>query len=96
MEERPRERWVTVRLGIPLGIAFEGTATARRVLRQNVALTHDAPELAPYVRETAAVLNDAHSRGDRVLLEGSQGTALEPIPRRVPPRHQPGYHRRAT
>jgi adenylosuccinate synthase len=39
-------------------------------------LAGDSRELAQYLRATAEVLDDAHARGDRIMLEGTQGTAL--------------------
>lgn len=56
-----------------------GFATARRVMQrgmQEVKLARDIPELGPFVRETGHVLDKAFSHGDRVLLEGTQGTGL--------------------
>ncbi|MES2178017.1 MAG: adenylosuccinate synthetase [Gemmatimonadota bacterium] len=56
-----------------------GKATARRVLRgapQPVQLARDIKVLAPYIRETQQVLDRAFFRGERILLEGTQGTAL--------------------
>jgi adenylosuccinate synthase len=57
-----------------------GVATARKVLRTNAAppvvLAKDVKELAPYVRETRRVLDDAFAAGSKILLEGTQGTGL--------------------
>ena len=57
-----------------------GAATARKVMRTAarppVRLAREAAALAPYLRPTAEVLEDAYSRGQRVLLEGTQGTGL--------------------
>jgi adenylosuccinate synthase len=57
-----------------------GVATARKVLREiadrPVSLAKDVPELKPYVRDTVAVLDGAFARGQRVFLEGTQGTGL--------------------
>jgi adenylosuccinate synthase len=56
-----------------------GKATARRILRGNpetVELARDRKEIAPYVRDTHAYLDDAFFRGKKILLEGTQGTAL--------------------
>jgi adenylosuccinate synthase len=35
-------------------------------------------KLAPYIRETVAIINEAVTRGDAILLEGAQGTMLDP------------------
>jgi len=57
-----------------------GAATARKVLRlasrPPVKLAANVKELRPYIRETIPLLDLAFSRGERVLLEGTQGTAL--------------------
>jgi adenylosuccinate synthase len=55
-----------------------GAATARRITsrRSGVILARDVDLLRPYVRDVNEVLNAAFARGDRVLLEGTQGTAL--------------------
>ncbi|GAB2867639.1 adenylosuccinate synthetase [Lentzea nigeriaca] len=61
-----------------------GAAAARRILgRHNdgsvvppVRLARDVPELEPYLRSSAEVLDIAFERGPRVLLEGTQGTGL--------------------
>jgi adenylosuccinate synthase len=60
-----------------------GAAAARRITGRAtvngeapVRLAKDVPELAPYIRRTSEVLDSAFERGERVLLEGTQGTAL--------------------
>ncbi len=60
-----------------------GAAAARRILGRTpaagqapVRLASEVPELVPYVRDTSTVLADAYRAGRRVLLEGTQGTAL--------------------
>ena len=57
-----------------------GEATARKVLRPaakpRVRLTGEIPELARYIRPTLEVLDDAFRAGERVFLEGTQGTGL--------------------
>lgn len=58
-----------------------GAAVARRILERGkrngtVALAGDVPELAPYVGDAAEVLEAAYARGQKVLLEGTQGTSL--------------------
>ncbi len=57
-----------------------GAATARKVLRTlaepPVKLAAQAAEFAPFIRPTLDVLEDAFSRGERILLEGTQGTGL--------------------
>lgn len=57
-----------------------GGATARKVLRTAaeppVRQAKDAIELKPFLRETRLVLEDAFAAGQRVFLEGTQGTGL--------------------
>lgn len=57
-----------------------GQASARRILGRssgdNSHLASAVSELAPYLRPSRAVLEEAFSRGSRVLLEGTQGTGL--------------------
>lgn len=57
-----------------------GAATARRVLGRSSgtasALAGSVSALAPYIRPTHEVLDDAFSKGARILLEGTQGTGL--------------------
>jgi adenylosuccinate synthase len=60
-----------------------GSAAARRILGRSaelvdepVRLARDIPELAPYLRSAREVLDASYRHGERVLLEGTQGTAL--------------------
>ena len=57
-----------------------GAATARKILRTaanpQVRLARDIPELEPYIDKTWKVLDKAYRQGDKVLLEGTQGTGL--------------------
>lgn len=58
-----------------------GAAKARRIryrgaLSSPVRLARDIPELAPFIRATEQVLENAYRSGHSVLLEGTQGSAL--------------------
>ncbi len=57
-----------------------GAATARKVMRgadkTPVKLARDIKELKPFIRETRDVLDIAFRNGQRVFLEGTQGTGL--------------------
>jgi adenylosuccinate synthase len=57
-----------------------GAAVARRIVQRGVPgavrMARDIPELLPYVRESAAVLEEARARGGRIFVEGTQGTDL--------------------
>lgn len=60
-----------------------GAAAARRIMGRYgadppVRLARDAPELAAYIRPAADVLDTAYRDQSRILLEGTQGTALSP------------------
>lgn len=59
-----------------------GAATARKILhriprgRNKVTRAKDLKELRPFIRDAQSVLETAYVNGDRVLLEGTQGTSL--------------------
>lgn len=56
-----------------------GWATARRIRergKSTTLLARDIPELRPYLGNAIDVLDEVLSRGGRVFLEGTQGTAL--------------------
>jgi adenylosuccinate synthase len=60
-----------------------GAATARRIMGRTadlvsvpVRLAGEIDDLQPYIRPAMDVLAEAYAQSDRVLLEGTQGTAL--------------------
>jgi adenylosuccinate synthase len=57
-----------------------GAALARRIVQRGVPgavrMAGDLPELSPYVRESASVLEQARGRGGRIFVEGTQGAGL--------------------
>lgn len=59
-----------------------GAASARKIMGRGgkasplVRLAKDVPELRPFLRDSQGILERAFVRGDRVLLEGTQGTSL--------------------
>lgn len=55
-----------------------GAATARRIRNRGkvVKLVRDVPALQPYVRQAVSVLETAYTAGQRIMLEGTQGTML--------------------
>ena len=55
-----------------------GAAMARRIRERNTStiLAKDVPSLRPYVGKTLEEIAAAYLKGERVLLEGTQGTAL--------------------
>lgn len=79
ISQRDRANEATLKSNIGSTAQGVGFATARRVTQRglpNVKLARDIPELKPFVRETGRILDQAFSHGDRVLLEGTQGTGL--------------------
>jgi adenylosuccinate synthase len=60
-----------------------GAAAARRIMGRYggdppVRLARDVPELSAYMRAASDVLDEAYRGRRRILLEGTQGTALSP------------------
>jgi len=54
-----------------------GEATARRVLRgDGVRLASQVPDLEPYVRASSEIFERAYAQRWRIMLEGTQGSAL--------------------
>ena len=56
-----------------------GNATARRIMGRGdktMRLARDIEDLKPYLRDTYRMLEDAFRTGQRILLEGTQGTGL--------------------
>ncbi len=59
-----------------------GAASARKIMGRGgkvnptVRLAEDVPELKPFIRKGQMILERAFVRGERVLLEGTQGTSL--------------------
>ncbi len=54
-----------------------GFASARRIMRgEGVRLARDVPDLHPYIRPTYEVLERAYATGQRIMLEGTQGSGL--------------------
>jgi adenylosuccinate synthase len=59
-----------------------GAATARKILRRTpdesrrARLASDISALAPYLCDAQEILEKAYVNGDRILLEGTQGTSL--------------------
>ena len=55
-----------------------GVATARRITDRGrkIELARDVKALKPFIAPTGDLLADAYSAGDRILLEGTQGSGL--------------------
>ena len=82
-EDIDRER---ARLG-PIGSTAQGVgeATARKINdrgqvdangKYTVTLADNVRELKPFIQDTGSILELAYHRGEKVLLEGTQGTSL--------------------
>lgn len=80
IEERDAERESGLKHAIGSTGTGGGAALARRIEQRGTAgavrMARDMPELSPYVRETALVLEEAMALGGRVFIEGTQGTGL--------------------
>lgn len=55
-----------------------GSATARRIMDRDkpAPLAKDISDLKPFVRDTWEVLEEAYAKGQKVLIEGTQGAGL--------------------
>jgi adenylosuccinate synthase len=75
-------KWEMAHLRESIGSTAQGggRAAARRILyrrlSRQVKLARDIKPLQPYLRETVEVLDRAFERGERIMLEGTQGTGL--------------------
>ena len=77
--EQADAKWEDENLKASIGSAAQGVgySAARRILRRpGVRLAKDIVDLRPYIRPTADVFEAAYARGEKVLLEGTQGTWL--------------------
>jgi adenylosuccinate synthase len=74
--------WETNNLKEQIGSTAQGVgnATARKILNRQVGsdvrLARDIPDLKHYVRDSVEFFAHALSSGQRILLEGTQGTSL--------------------
>ena len=70
-EEELRQRIGSTKQGV-------GAASARRIMKRfpETRLARDIPELSPYICSSIEILSQIIGSGKRVLLEGTQGTAL--------------------
>jgi adenylosuccinate synthase len=84
-QERQSEAAGPLRERIGSTLTGTGAAVARRVSRDgSLILARDVVELQPYVGATLPRLRAALDRGDRVLIEGTQGYGLSVL-------HSPHY-----
>ncbi|HMJ85085.1 MAG TPA: adenylosuccinate synthetase [Vicinamibacterales bacterium] len=61
--------------GQGVGIAF-ARKVRRTAARPRVRLAKDVRQLKPYVREARRILDRAFARGEKIFVEGTQGTGL--------------------
>lgn len=74
-----RDKQIEADLTDSIGSTASGTgnATARRLMRgSDVRLARDVPELHPYIRPMHEILERAYASGQRIMLEGTQGSGL--------------------
>lgn len=80
IEKRDVEREAGLKHAIGSTGTGGGAALARRIEQRGipgaVRLARDAPELHPYIRDSALVLDEARACGGRIFIEGTQGTGL--------------------
>jgi adenylosuccinate synthase len=77
IEDRDKEIEQKLKGRIGSTVSGTGSATARRVMRgEDVRLASDIEDLHPYIRPTTEILERAYSGGDRIMLEGTQGSGL--------------------
>ena len=77
IEEFDKDRERSLRERIASTASGAGQATARRVMRaKDVRLARDVPELEPFGRPACEILEAAYSAGQRIMLEGTQGSGL--------------------
>lgn len=77
IEPADQEQEAELRRQIASTASGAGYATARRVMRQkDVLLARDVPDLHPYIRPAAEILEYAYAHRQRICLEGTQGSGL--------------------
>jgi adenylosuccinate synthase len=77
IEDKDKEREQELKGRIGSTVSGTGSATARRVMREeDVRLAKDVEDLHPYIRPTSEILERAYVSGARIMLEGTQGSGL--------------------
>jgi adenylosuccinate synthase len=73
-----RRREEALRMSIGSTGQGGGAAAARRIMGRGgrVTLARDVRDFRPYLREAGSVLEDAYAAGQRIFVEGTQGTGL--------------------
>lgn len=76
-EDIIREKQLGLRERLGSTLSGTGSATARKVLRdEKLRLASDVPELSEFIGDVSRELNEALDRGDKVIVEGTQGFGL--------------------
>ena len=82
IEEADRAEEIKLLSSISSTAQGVGSASARKIMGRGgkletpVRLAKNVPELRPYIREAQEILERAFVHGNRILLEGTQGTSL--------------------
>ena len=76
-EDRQKERDSHLRSAVGSTLSGTGAAVVRRIHRKGTcSLAREELALQPYLTPTGALLREALNRGERVILEGTQGFGL--------------------
>jgi adenylosuccinate synthase len=79
ISESDRQNETDLQMAIGSTGSGVGFATARRITergKKSMRLARDVKELRPFIRDTNLLLEETFRKGQRVLLEGTQGTGL--------------------
>lgn len=77
IEDEDKAREAVLREKIGSTVSGTGSATARRLLREDgVRFASDVADLQPYINPAWGVLEHAYASGQRIMLEGTQGSGL--------------------
>lgn len=75
--DRQSERTLQLRERLASTLSGTGAATSRKVLRDaGLELAADIPDFRDWLTDVSAEANQAHDRGELVLVEGTQGFGL--------------------
>ena len=73
---RKKEQLDEALVGIGSTLSGTGAAVVARIERSHVTLAKDVPDLKEFISDTNLVLRSHIARGERVLVEGTQGLGL--------------------
>lgn len=76
-DHKVREEELDLRSRLSSTLSGTGAATASKVLREStVLLAKDVPELSEFIVDVALEVNEGVDKGQRILVEGTQGFGL--------------------